>query len=52
MFKHFVYDSEVTFVSGSELVGLSPIRNYLLKAYLDLLPRMISLCEYKDSMLN
>jgi hypothetical protein len=47
-----VYGSEVTFVGGSELVGLSPKRNYLLKAYVDLLPRMISLCEYKDSMLN
>lgn len=35
MFKHYVYESEVTYVSGSELIGISPKRNYLLKAYLD-----------------
>lgn len=40
MFKHYVYSSEVTFVGGSELVGLSP---NLVKAYLDFLPRMVSL---------
>lgn len=45
MFKHYVYESEVTCVSGSELIGLSPKRNYLLKDMW--IATDGSLCEYK-----
>lgn len=33
MSKHYVFDSEVTFLGESELIGLSPKRIYLLKVY-------------------
>lgn len=51
MFKHYVFDSEVTFLGESELIGLSPKRLYLLKVYQHCLHRMDSLSEYKIACL-
>lgn len=33
MFKHYVFDSEVSFLGESDLIGLSAIRINFLKVY-------------------